>query len=67
MILLIYAACKKLLWLLCGEYITEGQETRSSVRKQFQVPRRSDGDLNKVKVVVETGFFWGGRQIRDIT
>ena len=29
---------------------------RSSVRKQFQVPRRSDGDLNKVKVVVGVGF-----------
>lgn len=40
---------------------------RSSMRKQFQVPRRSDGDLNKVKVVVEAGFFLRGRQIRDIT
>lgn len=63
MIVLIYVACKKLLWLLCGEYITEGQEMRSSMRKQFQVPRRSDGDLNKVKVVVEAGFFLGGDRL----
>lgn len=36
---------------------------RSSMRKQFQVPRRSDGDLNKVKVVVEAGFFCGGDRL----
>lgn len=32
---------------------------RSSVRKQFQDPRRSDGDLNKVQVVVGVGFCGG--------